>query len=249
VKLARAGGVTGQELADCEDIANEEPAPAASVKKPAKKNRKRMSSSLVLENSMTMNPGVNHQALARLRFLLDRFSPGEITDTLELADLLARCWSDLDGGDEGGMEGYKLRDRMEKVSWQPPALAFTIERHGDTVLDSRNVELQRWNLNLDVMTAKCCPGGVRLLCPFETRLDAMPLVQKVAESIFTRRQNECLEWDGDKCVRVLVSKIIPEAGLTKLTLARRRKRFRIALGKQLKEAGWKQIRRDDYWKA
>ena len=50
-----------------------------------------------------------------LRNILTRLPPGPIEDTKELEGALARCWEDLTGGDEGGMEGGKLFGRMEEA--------------------------------------------------------------------------------------------------------------------------------------
>jgi hypothetical protein len=57
--------------------------------------------------------------------------PGPISNTGELERLLAACWDELTG-DDGGMEAYKLLNRMEDVAWNPPLLTFVIERHGGT---------------------------------------------------------------------------------------------------------------------
>jgi hypothetical protein len=43
--------------------------------------------------------------------------------------LLANCWHELEGAGQTAMQARKL-DRAEDVSWNPPVLSFTIERHG-----------------------------------------------------------------------------------------------------------------------
>ena len=58
---------------------------------------------------------------------------GRIHWTPEVEEVLASCWHNLNGGEEGGMEGHKLKNRMESVMWNPPLLEFDIERHGATV--------------------------------------------------------------------------------------------------------------------
>ena len=44
--------------------------------------------------------------------------------------LLANCWHELEGAGETAMQARKKLDRAEDVSWNPPVLSFTIERHG-----------------------------------------------------------------------------------------------------------------------
>jgi hypothetical protein len=58
---------------------------------------------------------------------------GTIGDATELASRLAACWDEFDGADAEGMDPDKLHGRMEDISWHPPVLSFTIERHGGTV--------------------------------------------------------------------------------------------------------------------
>lgn len=41
--------------------------------------------------------------------------PGEVRDSAGLDRLLATHWDEFEGWAEGGMEGYKLRERMEQV--------------------------------------------------------------------------------------------------------------------------------------
>jgi hypothetical protein len=84
-------------------------------------------------------------ALDRLRAHLATIVPGKITDTTDLEPLLAACWGEF-SGDYGGMEGYKLLGRIEDVTWGPPTLTFTIERHGGTVMGSSRAELQHWEV-------------------------------------------------------------------------------------------------------
>src|SRR5262249_18422811 len=52
-----------------------------------------------------------------------------ISDKTRLEHYLAECWEELEANDSS-LAGYKLLGRMEDVSWTPPRLTFTIERHG-----------------------------------------------------------------------------------------------------------------------
>jgi hypothetical protein len=87
-----------------------------------------------------------------LKRILSAMEPGAIAETAEVERLLAGCWDDLGGVDEGGMQGYKLLNRMEDVVWRPPVLSFVIERHGGTVMGSTRAELQHWSVDVDERT-------------------------------------------------------------------------------------------------
>jgi hypothetical protein len=43
--------------------------------------------------------------------------------------------------------------RAEELSWNPPILSFTIERHGATARGSSRAELHEWTVNLHEGTA------------------------------------------------------------------------------------------------
>lgn len=47
--------------------------------------------------------------MTSLKQFMDNIPPGQIQDTTELEKKLAECWDQL-SGDEGGMEGYKLKE-------------------------------------------------------------------------------------------------------------------------------------------
>src|SRR5581483_8214593 len=82
----------------------------------------------------------------------------------EIDRLLAACWNQFDGSQEGGVQGRKVIGRMEDVYWDPPILSFTVERHGGTVLGSTRAELQHWQVDLEKKTAHL----VRFACLAET---------------------------------------------------------------------------------
>jgi hypothetical protein len=86
----------------------------------------------------------NETGVDRLRIYLATLPPGPISDPAALERLLAACWDEFTG-DYGGMEGYKLLGRMEDVTWGPPVLSFSVERHGGTVMGSSRAELQGWS--------------------------------------------------------------------------------------------------------
>jgi hypothetical protein len=97
---------------------------------------------------------------------LENVPPGPIQgqDKNNVIALLAKCWQDLRGADETSMEGWKL-NRAEKLSWDPPILSFTIERHGQTLDGSGRADLHHWEVDLHQGTADCMPAGHRQLTP------------------------------------------------------------------------------------
>src|SRR5262245_9543483 len=105
----------------------------------------------------------------RLRAQLATLQPGKIPDTTDLEPLLAACWDEFTG-DDGGMEGHKLLGRMEDVTWEPPVLSFTVERHGRTVAGSSRADLQGWAVNVEKQTIFCEPLGHPQVRPMQPRL-------------------------------------------------------------------------------
>jgi hypothetical protein len=162
---------------------------------------------------------------------------GPVADTAAVGRLLAACWDELDA-DDGGMVGYKLLGRMEDVAWQPPRLAFTVERHGATVLGSSRAELQRWTVDVAQRTATHGTIGHRQLEPMQARLDVRPLAEEVAGVIVAQQDDERVTWRADGSVKVLIGKVLPKGSAVRETLAARRKRFRLALTERLAEEGW-----------
>ncbi|HTF67792.1 MAG TPA: hypothetical protein VK638_34450 [Edaphobacter sp.] len=71
--------------------------------------------------------------MEKLRTLLNQYPQGSIHDSLEVEHALASCLDKLNGSADGGMDGYKLKNRMEGTVWNPPVLEFDLERHGATV--------------------------------------------------------------------------------------------------------------------
>lgn len=170
---------------------------------------------------------------------LNAISPGPITETGTLDRLLADAWGEF-SGDDGGMEGRKLRGRMEEVQWQPPLLTFAIERHGGTVLGSTRATLQEWAVNVDKKTVACVEARHRQLRPRQPRLDVAAIAEEIVSQIVNRQEDHRLKWYEDGRVRVLVGKVLPEESVVKQTLATRRKRFRSALKERLAHHGWQE---------
>jgi hypothetical protein len=186
---------------------------------------------------MSENEGLT--GVDRLRACLATMPPGPVTDTTDLERLLADCWDEFTG-DDGGMESFKLLNRMEHVTWTPPKLVFTIARHGGTVLGSTRAELQRWTVDIAKMTATHEKVGHHQLDPMQTRLDVCPLAKEVAGRIVARQDDHRLKWKEDGSVKVLVDKVLPAGSAVKQTLMGRRERFREALKERLADEGWQE---------
>ena len=181
-----------------------------------------------------------------LREFLLKIPQGPIGDTKELEHLLARCWDQLEGGNAESMQPYKLRGRMEEVSWQPPILTFRIERHGRTACGSSRADLHEWIVDTEACAASWCPAGHRQLRPANPRLDVAPLAKEIATAIFGHQADERLSWKNDGSVIVKIGRIIPPESAPNATIEGRRKRLSTALDEELLPAGWVKIRRNAY---
>jgi hypothetical protein len=144
----------------------------------------------------------------RLRAYLATTQPGRVTDTPGLECLLAARWDEF-SGEYGGMEGYKVLGRMEDVTWEPPVLRFSVERHGRPVTGSTRADLQGWTVNTEQSTVFCEPLGCRQVRPTQPRLKVEPLVDEIVRLIVTKQEDDRLQWREDGSVKVLVGKIIP----------------------------------------
>src|ERR1035441_6328735 len=114
--------------------------------------------------------------MEKLQTLMGQTTPGRIHWTPEVEEVLASCWHNLNGGEEGGMEGYKLKNRMESVLWNPPILEFDIERHGATVNGSVYAGVQHWTVNVDTDEAHLGGERRRQVHAKDARLKMEPLV-------------------------------------------------------------------------
>jgi hypothetical protein len=187
--------------------------------------------------------GEKHDDIAALRVHLITAGPGPLADLPALADLLARAWPDLDGAHDTSMASWKIA-RMETATWKPPVLAFTIERHGGTVLGSTRAEIQHWEVNLDHGTAGVTGSSYRQLAPPAARLKVEPLVAEIMGLIEAGADDPRLKWSpGHTAVSAVPSRVIPDGGYRQ-TVQGRRKRFREALAAALAEHGWEQLSRE-----
>jgi hypothetical protein len=173
-----------------------------------------------------------------LKNLLSSVVPGKIADATLLEPLLATSWKDFAGSSDGGMEGFKLLGRMEKVGWQPPILSFVIERHGGTVCGSSRAELQHWEIDLDQMTAEIIGASRRQMEPMAKGVDVEPIREDIVQKIFAGEEDPRLRWIEPGVVQVVLSRIFPDGSAYKQTVEGRRKRLRDALGAKLECQGW-----------
>lgn len=180
-------------------------------------------------------------SFAVLRRFLATMPPGPIADSTALERLLAACWHKFTG-DDGGMEGYKLPNRMEDVAWTPPKVIFRIERHKATVMGSSRAELQEWTIDLEQRTTTVETVGRRQVRQMQGRLDVQPVAEEIAAAIVEGRPDDRLKWDGKNRVRLLFGEVLPTGSAVKETLAGRRKRLREAVAKLIASAGWKMVK-------
>jgi hypothetical protein len=162
----------------------------------------------------------------------------------EIISLLDKCWQDLEGADQTSMKDWKL-SRLENLSWNPPILSFTIERHGATVLGSTRAELQEWTVNLNLATAHWAPGGYRQLVPTAPKLNVKPIAARVCDAVRQGPASNCdlvnqgiVVWDSSDHVSINHGMLIPSGGYQR-TVAGRRRRFRDELTSKMKAIGWK----------
>jgi hypothetical protein len=190
-----------------------------------------------------MSESEEKTGLDRLRAHLATKQPGTIIDTTDLERLLAASRDEFTG-DDGGMEGNKLLGRMEDVTWQPPKLTFSIERHGGTVMGSTRAELQHWEVNVEKKTAVIVKCGHRQLKPMAKRIYIKPLVESILAAIASGSGNELVEKHEDGTFSLNTTLIFPTGSAVKMTLEGRRKRLREAVASVLLKEGWQRLGND-----
>ncbi len=175
-----------------------------------------------------------------LMAFLRRLPTGQVpNDRLSaLKDLVESWWDDFDGADYGGMEPYKLRNRIEKAEWNPPVLTFTIARHGAMAFGSSRATLQHWSLNLDDMTADCEETGYRQLKKPNPPLKIEPIAAEIIGAILGHKEHTHLDWLKNGGVRVRTTELLGGQAIPKQTMDKRRKNLREGLSSLLEPHGW-----------
>ena len=138
---------------------------------------------------------------------------------------------------DGNLEPYKLLNRTENLSWNPPFVEFDIERHGATVNGSVYAEVHHWRVNVETTEASIESNSRRQVGQKDKALKVQPLAQEIASLILGRECDIRLIWKNDKLVRLDINKLIPATN--QQTTASRRKRFKTALEAVLAPHGWK----------
>jgi hypothetical protein len=179
-------------------------------------------------------------ALQALREFLRGIDPGPISEDAKVVRLLEAAWNELRGSGEENTSADKLT-RAEDLSWQPPELTFTLERHGGTVMGSTRAELHEWVVDVEDGIATCSRTHHRQLEPRARPFTAArlnKLVEEIAQLILAGADDPRLEWSRDRSrVRVLISEISMLVTVQQTQIARRR-RFRDTLETRLKASGW-----------
>jgi hypothetical protein len=205
--------------------------------------------SVLMAQDLAKGTDTGQKTLPSIQALSDELSNtprGAIQDAArdKIIGLLAHCWHDLQGADETSMKDCKLT-RAEDLSWMPPVLSFTIERHGATVLGSTRAELDEWTVNLNLMTASCARSGYRQLTLAAPRLDVKPIAARVCDAVQQGQASNCelvgqgiVAWHGSDHVSIKHGALIPSDGYQQ-TIKGRRLRFRNELTNMMEALGWK----------
>lgn len=183
------------------------------------------------------------EALTRI---LEEFDEGPVhTDHPQFKQLewhLIHAWEHFLGGDEEGMEGSKILNRLEDVTWTPPStLTFWIERHGATMQGSTRADLHQWTVDVSARTARITRNRKRQLSSSKPRLDAKNAAELLVTKISAREDDDMLHWISSQRdeVRVLLGQIATSDGATaKETIQGRVKKLRHALALALEPHGW-----------
>lgn len=135
---------------------------------------------------------------------------------------------------------------MEDVGWHPPALSFTIVRHGGTVQGSTRADVQQWEVNVATGSASWTLEGRRQLKLLAPRVDVKAIAVCIKDLITNHIEDPRLKWNRDGSVRVMASQVFPADSAVKQTVAGRRRRFWSALDDLLAADGWRRNGRDRY---
>jgi len=93
-------------------------------------------------------------ALNALKIYMRQLPSGPVLEVAVVEYLLIHCWDLLETSDDTSMEGYKLIERSEELSWNPPYLNFDLERHGGEAMGGKVAEVQSWRVNIEEGTAE-----------------------------------------------------------------------------------------------
>ena len=188
---------------------------------------------------------IQTESIATLKEHLAATAPGPVNAS-EIDHLVAAAWDEITGSEAGGMTSAKIIGRLESVEWKSPLLTFIVERHGGTVLGSTRAELQSWEVNLEILTARCGTGRYRRIGPTNPPMNVGPVAEEICALILEHIDDPRLRWRPDGTVVVKIGEIIPAACLPKQTVEGRRKRFRAALDRMIANTGGQTVRPNLY---
>ena len=83
-------------------------------------------------------------ALNELKSYVRQLPRGPVLKVPVVEYVLVNCGDRLAASDDTSMEDYKLGDRTEDLSWNPPHLTFNLERHGGVALGGKVAEVHSW---------------------------------------------------------------------------------------------------------
>lgn len=188
--------------------------------------------------------------LKDLRALLNSLPSGPI-ENYDVESLIASCWYEFDGADDGGMEDAKLCGRMESIEWDPPWVSFKIERHGGMAFGSSRAEMQLWSLNVETLHSEFEECGYRQINPRDrplTKKKLKELVDRLVDKVLKGEQDPWLRWKNEDEFLVLIGQIIPDS-CPRETRVSRRKRVREAFSARMQEYSWNRVSLNHYRKA
>jgi hypothetical protein len=184
--------------------------------------------------------------MEELKQFLTSLQPGEIIDKARLTHLLSRRWEEFAGSDQGGMAGYKLNDRIERPTWDPPRLSFEIVRHRKIARGSTRGTVQDWVVDVEELTARCTgEKDIQIRKP-APRTDVGPIADELVRAIEGHAEDPRLEWKNERRVRVNVSRALPAEGRPRWTIEGLHGRLQQVLNAQLEPLGWTHENRNMY---
>jgi hypothetical protein len=164
---------------------------------------------------------------------------------VELFRLVEASWREFSNSADTSMEAWKImrENGPEAVTWSPPHLSFTVDRHGAAVIGSTRAERQEWRLNLEMRTADQTRIGFRQLRPNAPRLDVKSLADDVAKTVHEGPSSTSplvskgiVVWKNDDELVVFHGKMV--GGTNNQTISGRRRRFIAELKSKLQMIGW-----------
>lgn len=174
-----------------------------------------------------------------LHDLLATLSPGKIAkdDIPKVLTTLIACWSSIQGGEVEKTIDFKI-GRAEDLAWNPPVLAFVMERHGGTVNGSSRADLHFWEVDTIKLQARIVRQSYRQLTPRARTMNVAAKAQEVTDLIIHGKEDPRITWlDQGRQVQINIGTVIPET--SQQTTQGRRKRFRAALESLLTAEDWK----------